>query len=496
MAQRTHAFGFGLLRDVERAAVTQDDFLDGLRDRHHLVDADAALVATAAGGAADGAVGLPGAVQVFFPESCFEQRFARDVGRRAADGAQAPREALRSDQNHARRDVEGRDTHVAHPSERGRRVVGVQRGEHQVAGLRGLDRDIGGFEVADFADHDDGWILAQEGAQRCREGQAGAFVDVDLVDAREVDFRRIFRRGDVDARLVQQIQAGVERHRLARARGTGDEHHAIGATDGMQQPRLFVRVVAEGVDPKASAARVENTHDDLLAEQRGQRAHAEVDHAVGPDLELHAAVLRHAFLGDVEPGDDRDARSQLVLDDGGRAGDFAQFPVDPEAHAVVVLVRLEVDVRGPHADGVEQHLVQETYDRRVFDFGDRLIVALVRGIGRDLVELEFAADDAVDGFRGADGGSFDHSRQLVVFGDDPVDAHLGRELDFFCRLLVGRIGCGNDQPVVALAEDDDAVRMAQLLVDQILRKALRIYGVEIEQRGAEGGGEGVGEISC
>ena len=51
------------------------------------------------------------------------------------------------------------------------RVVGVQRREHQVAGERGLDGDLGGLEVADLADHDDVGVLAQEGAQRGGEVQ-------------------------------------------------------------------------------------------------------------------------------------------------------------------------------------------------------------------------------------------------------------------------------------------------------------------------------------
>ena len=42
------------------------------------------------------------------------------------------------------------------------RVVGVERREHQVAGERGLDRDLRGLEVADLADHDDVRVLAQE----------------------------------------------------------------------------------------------------------------------------------------------------------------------------------------------------------------------------------------------------------------------------------------------------------------------------------------------
>ena len=43
-------------------------------------------------------------------------------------------------------------------------------------------------------------------------------VDVDLVDAGELDFRRVFGGRDVDARLVQDVEAGVERDRLAAAR--------------------------------------------------------------------------------------------------------------------------------------------------------------------------------------------------------------------------------------------------------------------------------------
>jgi hypothetical protein len=44
--------------------------------------------------------------------------------------------------------------------------VGMQRRQYQMAGLGGLDGDLGGFQIADLADHDDVRILAQEGAQR------------------------------------------------------------------------------------------------------------------------------------------------------------------------------------------------------------------------------------------------------------------------------------------------------------------------------------------
>jgi hypothetical protein len=112
-------------------------------------------------------------------------------------------------------------------------------------------------------------ILAQEGAQRRREGQAGLVVDVDLVDAGQVDFGRVFRRRDVHAGLVQQVQAGVERHRLARTRRAGDQHHAVRAADGVQQ-RSFSSGRSRGHRCPGGAARIQDTDHDLLAEQRGQ----------------------------------------------------------------------------------------------------------------------------------------------------------------------------------------------------------------------------------
>ena len=54
-----------LLGDVERVAVAHDELAHVVGDRHHLVDADAALVAGAlAVVAADGPVRLPAAVEV------------------------------------------------------------------------------------------------------------------------------------------------------------------------------------------------------------------------------------------------------------------------------------------------------------------------------------------------------------------------------------------------------------------------------------------------
>ena len=68
--------------------------------------------------------------------------------------------------------------------DRARGVVGVQRGEHHVAGQRRLDRDPRRLRVADLADHHDVGVGAQDRAQPGGEVEPGLAVDVDLVDRR------------------------------------------------------------------------------------------------------------------------------------------------------------------------------------------------------------------------------------------------------------------------------------------------------------------------
>ena len=72
-----------------------------------------------------------------------------------------------------------------------------------------LHRDLHRLGVADLTDHDHVRILPQDGPQQGRKGQPDLGFDLDLVDAPQLVFDRIFDRDDVAGDGVQAGEAGV-----------------------------------------------------------------------------------------------------------------------------------------------------------------------------------------------------------------------------------------------------------------------------------------------
>ena len=156
--------------------------------------------------------------------------------RLAAFGAELAHQALRHHAQQTRRHQEGFDPHVHQTRHRANGVVGMQRGEHQMAGEARLHRDLRGFEIADFTDHDDVRVLAQDSAQGAGEGELYLGVHLGLADAIQVVFDGVFHRDDVVALGIQLRQTGIEGGGLARTRGAGHQNDAVGLMDQMIQP--------------------------------------------------------------------------------------------------------------------------------------------------------------------------------------------------------------------------------------------------------------------
>ena len=102
-----------------------------------------------------------------------------------------------SDHFERRRDQIRLDAHVDQSRRGAGGVVGVQRAEHQVTGERRLHGDFGRFQVANFADQDHVRVVTQNRAQTGGERQPILAFDLDLVDAVELVFDRVFDRDDL-----------------------------------------------------------------------------------------------------------------------------------------------------------------------------------------------------------------------------------------------------------------------------------------------------------
>src|SRR5579872_945531 len=100
--------------------------------------------------------------------------------------AEAARQALRHDAHRRSRHQERLDIHLAQTCERTCSRVGVQCGEHHVAGERGFYRDACGLFIARLTDEDDIGILAEEGAQNTREVEPDLLMRLDLHHAGQI----------------------------------------------------------------------------------------------------------------------------------------------------------------------------------------------------------------------------------------------------------------------------------------------------------------------
>ena len=244
------------------------------------------------------------------------------------------------------------------------RRVGVQRRQHEVAGERCLHGDLRRLEVADFADHHDVGILAQDGAQTAREGHLDLRVDLRLADAVDVVLDRILDRHDVARVVVEVLEAGIQRGGLAGAGRAGDENDAVRLVEEVGDVRFGLRVHAERRQVQSSGLLVEDTQHDAfaVAGRDGRDAHV---HRTAGDLQADASVLRQPFLGDVEFGHDLEARDHQRGNRPPALQHFAQHAIDPKAHHQAVLERLDVDVGRVLLDRLREHRIDEANDRRV-----------------------------------------------------------------------------------------------------------------------------------
>ena len=193
----------------------------------------------------------------------------------------------------------------------------------------------------------------------------------------ELIFDRVLDGDDLVFRGLDLGERRVERRGLARAGRPGDEHHAVRLLDELAELDQHLVIEAEDVEAEVLELRVhrllvEDSDDAIFAVRGRDDRDAEVDGAAG-QAQLEAAVLRDALLGDVELRHDLDAgddRGVMALVD--RIERLVEHAVDAVLDDDFVVAGLDVNVRGPALDGVEDDRVDELDDRRRLLLRDRV----------------------------------------------------------------------------------------------------------------------------
>ncbi|MNZ31527.1 hypothetical protein D3C78_488280 [compost metagenome] len=355
-------------------------------------DGAAAAVATAATlAAALGADELP-AGHALAGQARTVQGVVVDFARRGAVRAGQADQALGQHRIERGDEAVGVDLHLAEAADHIEHVVGVDGGEHQVAGKRRLHGDLRGVRVADLADHDLVRVVTQDRAQAAGEGQALLLVDRDLQHAGELVFHRVFDGDDLVHAVVDLGDHGVQRGGLAAAGGAGDQDHAVGLGGQAAQGTQGFIGKAQGLqlhaaDSVGQVLFVEHPQHGVFTEDAGHDRHPEVDLALAYG-NLEAAILGHALFTDVQLGHDLDARNHLVGEGAatGLAG-RVEHAVDAVLDGQALAGHAQVDIAGVQLEGVVEGGVDQL-DHPALVFADA-------GQRQALQRVAFAAGFAV-----------------------------------------------------------------------------------------------------
>ena len=143
---------------------------------------------------------------------------------------------------------------------------------------------------------------------RIGESQANLGLYLNLIDAVELVFDRVFDGENFLLAIVEMQQRRVERCRLTAAGGSGHQNDAMGPVENIEITRQSGIAEAKRVEAQIDAALIENTQDDAFAVHGRHGGDAQVDFLTAID-QTDTAVLGQAGFGDIEVGHQLDARN-------------------------------------------------------------------------------------------------------------------------------------------------------------------------------------------
>ena len=315
--------------------------------------------------------------------------------------------------------------------------------------------------------------------RRGSEAHVGLGIDLNLVDPGEPVLDRILDRDDVDLRIRDLGEGRVERRRLTRAGRPGHEQRARRLADDRRDRVAHRLGETERLERRGLARLVDQPHHDLLALDRRQHRDTDVEEpADRAGVQRHATVLRPPALGDVELGENLEARGDTrghALRDALRLGEHA---VDARPDDERILLRLEVDVAGPVARRLHDDRVDEPNERCVRD----AVVGLELALGVFVDDLEIAHRRLRLEHLALPREPLELGQDLFLTGDCEIDGMTGGDPELIDPEDVRGIGDRDEQPIVDELDrhGDDTLERAER--DELHRARRRSLLVEVEVR--------------
>lgn len=242
-----------------------------------------------------------------------------------------------------------------------------------MTGQRRLHRNLGGLTVANFPDHHHVRVLTQNGAQPAGKGHVHARVNLRLPHPFQLVLNRIFHGQNVAFVAVQRREYGVQRGTFTGTRRAGNEDDPVRAVDQpFQLLQLFINQ-PQLVDVGLEIAFIEQAHHHALAVlgRNGRDAHVD---GLATDAQGDTAILREAFLGDVEFRHHLDTRHQQRGELTRRLQHRAQHAVNAKAYAQGALEGFDMNIRRAVLHRLAENGVDQADHRRVFVVIEQIFV--------------------------------------------------------------------------------------------------------------------------
>ena len=297
LPQSFHALGDGTLLELAAVALLHDQLSQGFSYEANLIDCRAPLIAGLPALIATGAA-AEAAAEFFYRKTNLGQIFTRVIDQLHAIWTNCAHEPLRDKRFHHRRKQERLHVHIKQAGYAADGVIRVERAENKVTGHRCADRNVGGFNVANLAHHDYVGVLSQNVAETFRKSQVDFRFHVDLRNARQSIFHRLFDRNDATLHGIDAAEKAIKRGRFSAASWAGKKNDPVRLREQISNNGLLFLAQIQTVESKLLLAAAEQSQADRFSVDGGNGRHAHVNILI-TRLQIHAPILGQTAFRDV-----------------------------------------------------------------------------------------------------------------------------------------------------------------------------------------------------